>query len=116
MAKLTSLDDLGDLLSDSERKELGESRPATEGAKGYDGRPVKLDVRLDSKRRRGKTVTLISGFQATPQELEKIAGSLKKACGAGGSVLDNAIEIQGDHRAAAAAMLKKLGYINVRVL
>jgi translation initiation factor 1 len=110
MAKLTSLEDLGGLLSESEKKTLEGRPPATEARKGYDGRPQKLDVRLDSKRRRGKTVTLITGFQATPEELEKLAAMMKRSCGAGGAVLDNAIEIQGDHRSAVIAMLKKLGY------
>ncbi|MBS1912229.1 MAG: translation initiation factor [Bacteroidetes bacterium] len=110
MAKLTSLDDLGSLLSESEKKALKEQAPTAAPRKGYDGRPQKLDVRLDSKHRRGKTVTLVSGFQSTPDELEEIAGKLKRLCGAGGTVLDNAIAIQGDHRTAIIAMLKKLGY------
>src|SRR5690349_21368462 len=110
MAKLTSLEDLANLLSDSEKKTLHEQPSATGPRKGYDGKPQKLDVRLDSKRRRGKTVTLITGFQSTPGELEEIATKLKRSCGTGGSVLDNAIEIQGDHRAVAVEMLKKLGY------
>jgi predicted translation initiation factor SUI1 len=110
MAKLTSLEDLGGLLSESEKKAIEERTSATESRKGYDGKPQKLDVRLDSKRRRGKTVTLISGFQSTPGELEELAAKMKRSCGAGGGVLDNAIEIQGDHRTAVIALLKKLGY------
>jgi predicted translation initiation factor SUI1 len=109
MAKLTSLEDLGGLLSDSEKNALKEQKPA-ESRKGYDGKLQKLDVRLDSKRRRGKTVTLISGFQSTPDELEELAAKMKRSCGAGGTVLDNAIEIQGDHRTTAIEMLRKLGY------
>lgn len=110
MAKLTSLEDLGGLLSESEKKALEERTAGAASRKGYDGRPQKLDVRLDSKRRRGKSVTLISGFQSTPDELEEIAAKIKRSCGAGGGVLDNAIEIQGDHRATVIEMLKKLGY------
>ncbi len=110
MAKLTSLEDLGRLLSEPDRKMLEERARSVEPRKGYDGRAQKLDVRLDSKRRRGKTMTIISGFQSTPDELEEIAARMKRACGAGGTVLDNEIAIQGDHRAVAIEMLKKLGY------
>ena len=111
MAKLTSLTDLQSLLSESDRAAMAseeQARPATKT--GYDGRPQKLDVRLDTKRRRGKTVTLITGFQSSPAELQRIADDLKRSCGAGGTVADNAIEIQGDHRARAIAKLKGLGF------
>lgn len=110
MAKLTSLEDLGGLLSDDQKKALGAERPADTTKKGYDGKPQKLKVSLDSKRRRGKVVTLITGFQGTPSELEEIAVTLKRACGAGGQVLDNVIEIQGDHREAVVGMLVRRGY------
>jgi translation initiation factor 1 len=111
MAKLTSLEDLGDLLSESDKKAVASQTPAVATRGGYDGKPQKLGVRLDSKRRRGKTVTLVTGFQAKPGELEELAARMKRSCGAGGTVLDNAIEIQGDHRDAIVAMLKKLGYL-----
>lgn len=110
MAKLTSLEDLGRLLSESEKSMLEERARSIEPRNGYDGRAQKLGVRLDSKRRRGKTMTIISGFQSTPDELEEIAARIKRTCGAGGTVLDNEIAIQGDHRGTIIAMLKKLGY------
>jgi predicted translation initiation factor SUI1 len=105
MAKLTSLSDLASLLPASEQKE---SVPQTKT--GYNGKPQKLKVTLDTKRR-GKTVTIISGFQSNPRELDTIAQSLKKSCGAGGSVLDNVIEIQGDHTAKVKDKLRALGFI-----
>ncbi len=110
MAKLSSLQDLSALLSETDRASIRPEGDPSPAKTGYDGKAQKLDVRLDSKRRRGKTVTLISGFQSKPDELERIANELKKACGAGGGVLDNAIEIQGDHRARAVEKLKKLGF------
>jgi translation initiation factor 1 len=42
--------------------------------------------------------------------LEDIVADLKKQCGAGGRVLDNAIELQGDHRSKAASYLAKKGF------
>jgi translation initiation factor 1 len=109
MPKLNSLDDLKSLLS-SEEAAAVEANRATPGKVGYDGKPQRLDVQLDSKRRRGKTVTLITGFQSTPEELIEITSTLKKQCGAGGQVLDNAIEIQGDHRTKVVEKLKAMGF------
>ena len=58
--------------------------------------------------RRGKIVTLVSGL---PQrEAEAVARELKRLCGAGGSVKDGAVEIQGDHRDKIAAHLRAAGY------
>lgn len=105
MAKLTSLSDLASLLPDN-----GKVAQQPEQKKGYDGKPQILKVVLDSKKRRGKTVTVISGFQSKPSELEAIAQTLKKTCGTGGQVLDNTIEIQGDHRQKAIDKLKAMGY------
>ncbi|MEO5929105.1 MAG: translation initiation factor [Candidatus Kapaibacterium sp.] len=108
MAKLTSLDDLKSLLSEEDQRAAEAARKKVET--GYGGRPQKLEVRLDSKRRRGKTVTLITGFESNPDRLEEIAGMLKKSCGAGGTVQDNSIEIQGDHCGKVIERLKTLGF------
>ena len=77
-----------------------------------DVEPVKqlIRVAVDRKRRAGKTVTVASGFQHTPESLASLAGTLKKKCGSGGTAKDGEIEIQGDHVAKIAAELEKLGY------
>ncbi len=77
---------------------------------GYDGKPQIIRVTSDAKRRKGKTVTLAAGFQSTPDELERLAGKLRKTCGAGGRVLDNEIEIQGDHIQTIRKFLENEGY------
>lgn len=69
-----------------------------------------IRVAVDRKRRAGKTVTVASGFQHTPDSLARLATALKKRCGSGGTAKDHEIEIQGDHVATVAAELKKLGY------
>lgn len=69
-----------------------------------------IRVALDRKRRAGKTVTVASGFQHTPESLTKLAATLKKKCGSGGMAKDGEIEIQGDHAARVAEELRKLGY------
>lgn len=67
-------------------------------------------VALDTKGRRGKAVTVISGLQFPPAELEKIAKDLKAKCGAGGTVEASQILIQGDQRERVSAYLSQLGY------
>jgi translation initiation factor 1 len=67
-------------------------------------------VTLDRKRRGGKTVTVASGFELSPESLEKLAAQLKKRCGAGGTAKQREVEIQGDHAATVTAELAKLGY------
>jgi translation initiation factor 1 len=51
-----------------------------------------------SKGRSGKTVTQITGLQLTPSELRDLTKELKRRCGAGGTVKEGVIEIQGDKR------------------
>ena len=69
-----------------------------------------IRVTLDKKRRAGKTVTVASGFQHTPETLATVAQALKKKCGSGGTAKDGEIELQGDHVAKVKGELEKLGY------
>ena len=75
--------------------------------------PVKGQVARiwrDSKRRKGKTATVVGGLHHNPETFERLCTDLKKFCGAGGTVKDGEIEIQGDHREKIAARLQTLGY------
>ena len=69
-------------------------------------------VRLQrqTKGRKGKGVTIVSGIAAPQQELKSIAKTLKQHCGVGGAVKDYTIELQGDQRDAAEQWLTKQGY------
>jgi len=60
--------------------------------------------------RKGKTVTVISGFQSKPETLGKLLKQLKTQCGSGGTLKDNNIEIQGDCKEKILQILLKLGY------
>lgn len=64
----------------------------------------------DRSGRGGKVVTVIQGLPERGQALEMRAAELKRLCGAGGTVKDGAVEIQGDHRERAAGHLRALGY------
>lgn len=74
----------------------------------------KLRVSLDRKARRGKAVTLVTGFVGPEGALGRIGKRLKAACGVGGSVKDNEIVLQGDHRAKVIDLLVKDGYTGTK--
>ncbi len=67
-------------------------------------------VMRETKGRKGKGVTLITGVPLGSEELKKLAKSLKQKCGSGGSLKNGVIEIQGDHRDTLADELGKIGY------
>ena len=102
-----SLSDLKQILPESERS------PVTDKSSvfGHDGKGKSVGVWLDAKGRKGKTVTLISGLQHNPETMENIARILKQHCGAGGTVKDGNIEIQGDNRKRVAEKLIEMRYI-----
>lgn len=75
----------------------------------------RLDVLRSTAHRGGKTVTVIKGFAGVPAaEVAALARRLQKACGAGGTVKDQAIEIQGDHCATVMRLLAEAGFRPVR--
>jgi translation initiation factor 1 len=60
--------------------------------------------------RGGKVVSVVTGLQLDEAGLATLAAELKKRCGAGGTVRDGVIEIQGEHRDTLVAELTKRGY------
>jgi len=69
-----------------------------------------LKVRLDTKHRGGKLVTLVEGFAGTEADLEALGRQLKSFCATGGSVKNGEIIIQGDNREKILQLLIKTGY------
>jgi translation initiation factor 1 len=70
----------------------------------------KLRVKLETKHRGGKTVTLVNGFVGREEDLEDLGKKLKNYCGTGGSAKDGEVIIQGDQREKVLQWLQKNGY------
>ena len=72
---------------------------------------VVAKLRTEKKGRGGKTVTVVYGLPRNADFLQELSRDLKRACGAGGTVLDDGVEIQGDMRERVRDALTKRGYI-----
>jgi translation initiation factor 1 len=67
-------------------------------------------VSRETKGRGGKAVTLVRGVPLAGEELAALGKRLRSACGAGGTVKDGVIEVQGDHAERLVALLQAEGY------
>ncbi len=80
---------------------IEESIPAGDGI---------VRISRETKGRKGKGVTVITGLPMKLPELKQLARELKAQCGCGGTVKDGAVEIQGDHRDKLFEVLTAKGY------
>jgi len=84
-----------------------ECPPETKPTVPADRQSAKIFV---EKRKRGKTVSVVRGLSADESDLSALLTRLKSECGAGGTLKDEDLEIQGDHRDRIRDVLKSLGY------
>lgn len=70
----------------------------------------KLRVKLETKQRAGKAVTLVEGFAGNAADAEELGKKLKSFCGTGGSVKEGEILVQGNNRDKVLVWLQKNGY------
>jgi|SRR5688572_24522824 translation initiation factor 1 len=74
----------------------------------------RVDIVRQTGHRGGKTVTVVTGFTGIGQAEQKtLAKEIQKACGAGGTVKEGRIEIQGDQREIVARILTHAGFLPV---
>ena len=69
-----------------------------------------LKVAIDKKHRKGKIVTLVSGFVGTDDDLKDLSKILKTKCGVGGSAKEGTIILQGAWLDKVKTILNDLGY------
>lgn len=69
-----------------------------------------LKVMIDRKQRKGKEVTLVTGFVGTEEDLKELGKTLKQRCGVGGSTKDGEIIIQGNQLVKVMDYLQNEGY------
>lgn len=65
---------------------------------------------MEKKGRGGKTVTVVYDLPDNQPFLKELAAELKKACGTGGAVADDTVEIQGDLRDRIRDVLTRKGW------
>lgn len=100
-----SFDDL-DIVFSSDKGRIKPEKKAQAAPKG-DGI---VRVGRETKGRKGKGMTVITGVPLHPEGIRDLAKKLKQKCGTGGTVKDGKIEIQGDHRDLLVAEMQALGY------
>lgn len=73
-----------------------------------EGQTVRLAV---ERRKKGKVVTVVRGVPAKKNNLAEVLTKLKSQCGAGGTIQDDALVIQGEHIDRIRELLSELGYV-----
>lgn len=101
---LNALKDSGDIPVDNSPDTIEETE--TKDSR----KEISLNVVINKKGRKGKTATIIEGFNDDDQLVEETANTLKKRLGTGGSFRGNEILIQGDKKKETIEILRSLGF------
>jgi translation initiation factor 1 len=74
--------------------------------------PAQQSLRVQATRsgRKGKTVTLVTGFQVSQETLLSLLKQLKAQCGSGGTIKEQTLELQGEHKETVVKFLSGLGF------
>jgi translation initiation factor 1 len=85
--------------------------PDRSPAPSKSARNAVVRVGRETKGRKGKGVTVVTGIPLSGTALEDLASQLKRSCGSGGTVKDGVLEIQGDHRDTLVVALEQHGWV-----
>ena len=102
--KFNSFSDLDLLLPGKTPATLHQSKTT------HNGKGATVRISLDTKGRKGKSFTVLSGLHHNPATLKDIARILKEHLGTGGTVKGNLIELQGDQRERVTLKLQEMNY------
>jgi len=84
--------------------------PPVEPEESWQPSKETIYIYKDRKKRKGKTVSIVEGIKAPDDVLSQLAREMKTSCGAGGSVVDGEIIIQGDFQQKLKDILVKKGF------
>lgn len=104
----------GGLVYSTDRATMAAAEDAPHEAETLPMGEQRLRVSRERKGRKGKTVTLVSGFVGTSDDLSELAKALKGRCGIGGSVKEGEVILQGDLVDKVVTILKEMGYVGTR--
>jgi translation initiation factor 1 len=94
----------------SEKGDLRKQQPGRKSVQSLPPQQQTIYLHRESKGRAGGTVTVVKKLVLSEQDRKELAKKLKQVCASGGTVSEDAIEIQGEHREKIAEALKKMGY------
>ena len=94
----------------SQQGDLRKQQTASQNTKSLPPNQQTVYLHRDSKGRHGGSVTLVKKLVLSEADMKDLAKKLKQLCGSGGTVKDDVIEIQGEHREMIAEALTRLGY------
>ncbi len=98
-------------LSDLGRLSEGTPPPPREISKyGHNGKQATIRISLETTGRKGKSVTVFTGFHHNPETMRDVARILKELLGTGGTVKGFIIELQGDQKGRAETILTEMNY------
>lgn len=94
----------------SDQGDLRKNESGTRNVSSLPPQQQTVYLHRDSKGRGGKAVTLVKKLILSENDMKELTKKLKQICGSGGTIKDNTIEIQGEHREKIAEALSNMGY------
>ena len=94
----------------SEQGDQRKQKDKISGTKSLPPQQQTVYLHRESSGRGGMAVTLVKNLVLSADDMKALAKKLKEACGTGGTIKEDVIEMQGEQRERIAEVLRKLGY------